>query len=106
MTDRLETKKATPLGRPRLVCYAARGLARMPPSEGEDVVVPALAQYLERTNTTATSRVSVATSLAWFGERAVPGLPQLTNALSDPDPIVRQNVAGAIKQIHYQMRKK
>ena len=28
------TKKATRLGRPRLACYAARDLARIPPSEG------------------------------------------------------------------------
>jgi hypothetical protein len=36
------TKKATPLGRPRLACYAARDLARMPHSEGNDVTGPAL----------------------------------------------------------------
>src|SRR5215467_13487999 len=35
-----ETKKATRLGRPRLARYAARNLARIPPSEGQDVSAP------------------------------------------------------------------
>jgi hypothetical protein len=37
-----ETKKATQLGRPRLAQNAARGLARIPRSEGKDVTGPAL----------------------------------------------------------------
>jgi hypothetical protein len=37
-----ERTKATLLGRPRLACYAASGLARMPPSEGLDVAELAL----------------------------------------------------------------
>src|SRR5260370_39788071 len=36
------TKKATRLGRPRLARYAARELARTPPSEGFDVGRPTL----------------------------------------------------------------
>ena len=37
-----ETKKATQLGRPRLARYAAKELARIPPSEGQDVAGLAL----------------------------------------------------------------
>ena len=40
-TAALETKKATRLGRPRLACYAARDLARTPPSEGGNGTGPA-----------------------------------------------------------------
>jgi hypothetical protein len=39
---RLRNKKGDPLGRPRLACYAARGLARTPPSEGSVSIRPRL----------------------------------------------------------------
>jgi hypothetical protein len=48
-----QTMKATQLGRPRLACYAAMGLACMPPSEGLDEIgrelrVQALAAWRNR----------------------------------------------------------
>ena len=89
---------------PAVANWAAFALGRI--KARPDLVVPALANHLEKTNTSSKSRIVAATALIWFGEQSVPALPHLTNALNDPDPIIRQNVAEAIKQIHYRIRKK
>jgi HEAT repeat protein len=70
-----------------------------------DLVVPALAHQLEKTNTTSKLRVAAVTSLGRFGEKAAPALPYLTNALNDPSLVVRQMVGNAIKTIHSSVRK-
>jgi HEAT repeat protein len=69
-----------------------------------DIVVPALAQCLEQTNTDPNLRAIAAISLIWFDEKGEPGLPYLTNALNDPDPEVRKQAANSIQQIQSSMR--
>ena len=64
----LTNKKATPLGRPRLACYAASRLARMPPSEGYDVAEQVL-RFEALPSTTRPSRpwlLQSGTSGCWF----------------------------------------
>jgi hypothetical protein len=66
-----------------------------------DIVVPALARCLEKTNSDPNLRAIAAISLIWFEEKSAPALPYLTNALNDPDPDVRKQAAGSIQSIHF-----
>ena len=62
-----------------------------------DLVVPALADSLKSTD--VDTRIFSAESLIWFGQSAASALPNLTNALSDPDPDVRSYATNAIQSI-------
>jgi hypothetical protein len=100
-TNLVVTELIARLADPSVGHYAASALGRL--KTQPELVVPALAACLNATNGSAL-RIIAAASLARFGEKAVPALPYLTNALDDPNPVVRQNVAEAIKQIHYRSR--
>ena len=68
-----------------------------------DIAVPALSAGL--TNGAHNFRAICATSLIWFGQRAEPALPQLTNAFNDVDADVRQAASNAAWSIRNEVRK-
>jgi hypothetical protein len=62
-----------------------------------DLVIPALMRKLTDPRPVVSQQIPFA--LASFGP---PALTQLTNALSDPDPLVRQSATNAIARINFQ----
>jgi HEAT repeats len=65
-----------------------------------EIIVPALAQCLENTNSAANLRAIAAISLLWFNENSAPALRALTNALTDPDLEVRRNATNTINHVN------
>lgn len=76
-------------------CAGMLGHLRLEP----DLVVPALLRKLSDPRGTVSNQA--ASALADFGR---PALTQITNALSDPDPVVRQNATNAIARINARRR--
>jgi HEAT repeat protein len=103
-TNAVVTELIARLNDPSIGQYAAVALGKL--KAQPELAVPALAGCLNTTNGSSQLRIVAAASLVRFDEKAVPALPHLTNALNDPNPAVRQNVAEAIKQIHYRSRPK
>jgi hypothetical protein len=83
---------------PTVSGWAARSLGRV--KSRPDLVVPALARCLEKTNTARNVRWTATMSLMWYYEKAEPALPYLTNALNDPDAEVRKSATNTVQQIH------
>lgn len=103
-TNAVITELIARLDDPSVGQYAAGALGKL--KAQPELVVPALAGCLNMTNGSPQLRIIAAASLVRFDEKAVPALPYLTNALDDSNPVVRQNVAEAIRQIHYRSRPK
>src|SRR5688572_17522960 len=72
----------------------------IPPELVTPTLAPALARWLENTNSRWKTRIRTVSVLAHFKEKAANALPALTNALNDPNAEVRRQATNAIQAIH------
>ena len=85
---------------PRNALLAARelGLSRHAP----DLSIPALTNCLTPAAASEQLRNAAAHALGEFGQQATNALPALTNALTDPSPVVRRAATNALNRIRPQ----